>query len=71
MKVRVLKEIEIDGRVYKPSPQILEVWPTVARRGILSGQLEDIEGDFLRAFKAKEAYKLKIEKRKGIKNGNN
>lgn len=69
MKVRVLEQIEISGREYLPSPEILDVWPTVARKGIISGQLEDIEGSFLANYKAKQAYKAKIEKRKekGIK----
>ena len=69
MKVRVLKKITIEGREYSPSPEILEVWPSVARKGILSGQLEDIEGNFLAAWTAREAYKNKIEKRnkEGVK----
>jgi hypothetical protein len=65
MKVKVLKRIEIEGIVYLPGPEVLEVWPTTARKGIISGQLEDIEGDFLAAYKAKQAYK-----EKQIKKGN-
>ena len=64
MKVRVIKRITIEGRVYEPSPEILQVWPTVAKKGIISGQLEDIEGNFLAAWTAREAYKAKQEKRK-------
>jgi hypothetical protein len=69
MKVRVIKRIVIEGRVYEPSPEILEVWPTVARKGIISGHLEDIEGNFIAAWTAREAYKKKIETRnqKGVK----
>ena len=63
MKVRVLKKITIEGRDYLLSPEILEVWPTVAKKGIISGQLEDIEGNFLAAWTARESYKKKIEKR--------
>jgi hypothetical protein len=69
MKVRVLKRIEIEGTVYLPGPEILDVWPTEARKGIIKGLLEDIEGSFLAAWTAKQAYKEKIEKRKGMKNG--
>lgn len=69
MKVRVLKKIEIEGTEYLPGPEILEVWPTNARKGIISGQLEDIEGNFLAAWTAKKAYVKKIETRKGNKNG--
>ena len=63
MKVRVLKKITIEGRDYFPGPEILEVWPSAARKGIISGQLEDIEGDFSVALAAKEAYKTKIKER--------
>jgi hypothetical protein len=67
MKVRVIKKIEIEGTTYLPGPEVLEVWPSAARKGIISGQLEDIEGDFLAAFKAKQAFVEKLEKRKGNK----
>ena len=64
MKVRILKKINIDGWTYYPGPEILDIWPTAAKRGILSGQLEDIDGNFSRAWTAREAYKKEVEKRK-------
>ena len=64
MKVRVLKETKIGSITYYPSPEILQVWPTEARKGIIRGDLEDIEGNFIAAWNAREAYKKKIEKRK-------
>jgi hypothetical protein len=69
MKVRVLKRIEIEGTIYWPGNEILEVWPTAARKGIISGQLEDIEGNFLAAWTAKQTFIKKLETRKGNKNG--
>ena len=63
MRVRILKKTKISGHTYYPSPEILEVWPTEARRGIISGDLEDIEGNFIAAWNAKEAYKKRIETR--------
>ena len=69
MKVRVIKKTKIDGRWYYPSPEVLEVWPTEARKGIIRGDLEDIEGDFIAAYKAKEEFKLK--RRKENKDGDN
>jgi|WetSurMetagenome_2_1015567.scaffolds.fasta_scaffold1039083_2 hypothetical protein len=64
MKVQILKRCKIGGKFYDPSPEILEVWPTDARKGIITGDLKDIEGNFLAAWTAKEAYKKQIEKRK-------
>lgn len=63
MKVRVIKRIKIGHVTYEPSPEILNVWSTEARKGILSGQLEDIEGKFSAALKAKDTYKKRIETR--------
>jgi hypothetical protein len=59
MKVRVLKQVEIGGRIYLPSTEILTVWPSTARKLIISGHLEDIEGSFLAAYKAKQSFKEK------------
>jgi hypothetical protein len=64
MRVKVLKRCKIGKREFNPSPEILEVWPSVARKGIVGGDLEDIEGNFSAALAAKEAYKKQIEKRK-------
>ena len=64
MKVRVIKRIWIGHKYYEPSPEILDVWSSEACKGILSGQLEDIEGNFLAALTAKETYKKRIETRK-------
>ena len=65
MKVRVIKKITIEGRDYLPSPEILDIWPSVAKKGIISGQLEDVEGNFLAAWNARQSYKAKQETRKG------
>ena len=64
MKVKVLKRIWIGHKFYEPSPEILNMWSSEARKGILSGHLEDIEGNFLAALTAKDTYKKRIETRK-------
>lgn len=70
MKVRVIRKCKISGQTYYPSPEILEVWPSEARKLIITGDLEDIEGNFIAAMNARNAYKKKIEKRKVRKENN-
>jgi len=63
MKVRVLKKTKIGGKVFMPSPEILEVWPMDARKGIIKGDLEDVQGDFIEAYRAKQTYIKKKERK--------